>query len=262
MIHDKDIASLVEPIIRNAGQIIRSYFHKRLTWQEKENDGGFVTEADLASENYLIQALTSIISGASFFAEESGKKKGSGPYCWVIDPLDGTTNFAHGLPYFCISVALTYEDIPVFGMIYQPLLDELFYATKGKGAYLNGTKIQTSSPPFEKSLIAIGLPYAKHRSYDYLLENAWVIARQAYAIRHFGAVALDIANVAAGRLDAVVFEDLGWWDAAAGIILVTEAGGIATDFQGKNVGPDYRSFIACGSSELQAKLVDLLKAKV
>lgn len=259
MIHEQiDLRSAVEPIIKEAGKIVLSYYHQRLTWKEKGNDNGFVTEADLASERYLIQSLTPLIPGASFFAEESGKT-GESDYCWVIDPLDGTTNFAHNLPYFCISVALTYKKVPIFGMIYQPILDELFYAQDGKGSWLNGQKLSLESVPFEKSLIAIGLPYAKNEKYAYILENMWAIARQAYAVRHFGAVALDIAYVAAGKLDGVIFSDLGWWDVAAGMVILKEAGGLSTDFDGKRVGADYKSFIGASSQQVHERLIRLLK---
>jgi len=279
MIHEqKDLAALVSPIMHEAGKLLLSYYHQRLNWKEKEGDNGFVTEADIASENFLIQSLTSIIPGASFFAEESGKSEGQSDYCWVIDPLDGTTNFAHGLPYFCISIALTHKNVPVFGVIYQPLLNELFYAQKGKGAWLNEaqlsvnlsgacgrTQIKTESSEFltesflKKSIIAIGLPYAKNEEYAYILENTWTIAREAYAIRHFGAVALDIAYVAAGRLDGVIFSNLGWWDAAAGMVILSEAGGTITDFQGNQVGLGYRSFIGAGSGEAHQRLLNTLK---
>lgn len=259
MIHEQlDLVHRVKPIIKEAGDLLLSFYHKRLTWKEKGGDNGFVTEADIASEQFLIKSLTPIIPQASFFAEESGKK-GENDYCWVIDPLDGTTNFAHNLPYFCISVALTYKKVPVFGMIYQPLLNELFYAQQGKGAWFNDQPLKLKEMPFEKSLIAIGLPYAKNERYAYILENTWAISRQAYAIRHFGAVALDIAYVAAGRLDGVIFSDLGWWDVAAGIAILEEAGGKITDFEGKMVGPEYQSFIGAGNETVHQRLKLLLK---
>ncbi|MCX5922537.1 MAG: inositol monophosphatase family protein [Candidatus Dependentiae bacterium] len=263
MIHqERDLALEVAPILKKAGALVLSYFHKNLTRTEKFDHGassGFVTEADLASEQYLIEQLRGVIPEAHVFAEESGNVGEKSDYCWVIDPLDGTTNFAHGLPYFCISVGLTCKDKPVFGMIYQPLTDELFYATVGKGAFVNGVRLATSQEALNKSVIAIGLPYAKNTAYAHLLEKAPFIARQVYAIRHFGAVALDIAYVASGRLEGVVFEDLGWWDVAAGIVLVHEAGGFSSDFEGIEVGPAYRSFLAAGNPEVYKKLFLLLK---
>lgn len=264
MIHlDRDFAHEIAPIIKEAGKIVLSYFHTNLARTEKIEGGidhGFVTQADLASEHYLIEQLKKSIPGAAIIAEESGKKAAQGSdYAWVIDPLDGTTNFAHGLPYFCISVGLTYKDQPVFGMIYQPITDELFYATEGKGAYLNGSLMRISSAPMEQSVIAIGLPYAKDQIYANLLESTYAIGSHAYAIRSFGAVALDIAYVSAGRLEGAIFEELGWWDVAAGMVLVTEAGGQVSDFQGKLVTPDYQSFIATGTLEVRERLLSLIK---
>jgi len=247
---------LLQPIMKEAGRIIVSYFDKKLTRTEKDKSG-FVTEADLASEEYLINQLGLLLPEASFVAEESGKL-GSGDYCWVIDPLDGTTNFAHHIPYFCISVALTYRDKPIVGAIYQPLLDELFYAQQGKGATLNGETIRVNpEEELSRTIMAVGFPYAKNKQFMELLEGVQRVLPQTHSLRYCGAVALDLAYVAAGRLDGAFFEGLGWWDVAAGIILIEEAGGRATDFQGQQVGPSYVSFVAA-NRHMHEKLLPLL----
>ena len=260
MIHlENDLVSLIEPIIKQAGDIVLSYYNKPLERHEKEGHG-FVTQADLASEQFLIKKLGELIPEASFFAEESGiSNSGTSAYCWVIDPLDGTTNFAHRVPYFCISVALTYKNSPILGVVYQPMLKEFFYAIKGQGAYLNGQKIVVSRSMIAKSMVAIGLPYAKDAEYAQLLQDAWVISNRVYSIRHFGAVALDLAYLAAGRLDGVIFEELGWWDIAAGMVLVTEAGGLITDFSGLVPTPQYRSCMAVNGVPLQQELKNIIK---
>src|SRR5262249_33106562 len=131
-----DITTKVEPIVKHAGHLLLSQFRKPITWHTKA-DKSIVTEIDVASETLLKRELTAVIPEAAFWAEESGKQ-GNADYFWVIDPLDGTTNYAHGLPYFCISVALTYKNVPIWGCVYQPVLDEFFYAHKSKGAFLNG----------------------------------------------------------------------------------------------------------------------------
>ena len=139
-----DLLSRVEPIVKQAGDILRSYFTQaRSLKRQVKNGAGFVTEADLASEKFLIEKLSQVLPQADFCAEESGVS-GNGDYCWVIDPLDGTTNFAHGVPHFCISVALAYKNQSICGAIYQPLLDEFFWAEQGKGAWLNGKKIEVT----------------------------------------------------------------------------------------------------------------------
>jgi len=237
---------VIEPIIKKAGELILSYFKRLRSIQEKEN-GGFVTEADLASEQYLMEQLQPFLPGASFIGEELGKNDGTNDYCWVIDPLDGTTNFMHGLPYFCISISLTLKGIPQFGAVYQPLTNEYFYAERGKGAFLNGKKLQVSTVgQLSKSVVVIGFPYKKEERFKHLLNLMNEIFPKIYAFRNFGAAALDLANVACGRLDGHFFEDLGWWDVAAGTLLVEEAGGIVTDFEGKPIRSDFKTFVTAG----------------
>lgn len=246
----------IKPIIEKAGQILLGYFHKKLTFTQKDQ-AGFVTEADLASEQYLINELGALLPQASFFAEESGKK-GDGDYRWVIDPLDGTTNFAHGLPYFCISVALTYKDRPILGAIYNPLLNDFFYAERGGGATLNGGQIRVRpQDELARTVLAVGFPYSKNKQFMELLEGVQRVLPETYAMRYFGAVALDLAYVAAGRLDGAFFEGLGWWDVAAGMILIEESGGVVSDFAGRRVGPDYISFVAANGA-MHEKLLPLL----
>lgn len=224
-----------------------SYFNKPLDRYEKPGYG-FATEADRAAEDYLITALARLVPEASFHAEESGTSGDqSSDYVWVIDPLDGTTNFSQGLPIFSISVALTYQGVPVLGMIHQPLLDELYYAAQGQGAWLNGKRIAVSSPrELKKGIVVVALPYAHDPSYMKLFAQVRMIAPRAYAFRHLGSAALDLAYVAAGRLDGVFMAKLGWWDVAAGMVLVSEAGGIVTNFAGKSIGSGYKSLVAAG----------------
>jgi myo-inositol-1(or 4)-monophosphatase len=246
----------IKPIMEKAGQILLGFFDKKLTFTEKDQSG-FVTEADLASEKYLIDTLGSLLPQSAFYAEESGKT-GTGDYRWVIDPLDGTTNFAHRLPYFCISVALTHHDKPIVGAIYNPMLKDFFYAQQGGGATLNGVPIRVrEQQDLSRTVMAVGFPYAKNTQFMKLVEGVQRVLPATYALRSFGAVALDLAYVAAGRLDGAFFEGLGWWDVAAGIVLIEEAGGKATDFQGGQIGPDYASFVAA-NGPMHQKLLPLL----
>lgn len=251
----------VEPIIRQAGDILMNHFGKPMAYKDKgdrQTGISYVTPADTHSEALLISQLGQKFPGMAFMAEESGDHGIQADYCWVIDPLDGTTNFVHGIPYFCISVALTHQGEPIFGMIYNPVLDELFYAYKGQGAYLNGKKIAvTAQTAFSKALCVVGLPYAKSSRYMALLETVRELSPKMYAFRHFGAAALDLAHTARGSLDALFLVDLSWWDVAAGMLLVTEAGGAVTDFEGKMVRSDFTSMVA-GSKPMQAHLRGLL----
>jgi len=246
----------LESILRQAGEILLDYFNTDFTVKKKPQ-AGLVTDADFASEKFIKAALADLVPGAAMLAEESGQS-GSSDYCWVIDPLDGTNNFAHGLPYFCVSIALTYKGVPQIGGIYQPLLKELFYAQKNGGATLNGRPTKVSAlPDLSESTILVGLPYAKDEAYKNILSKLQIIGPDSYSIRHMGAAALDCAYVASGRLDAVFFANLKWWDAAAGVLLIQEAGGIATDFNGQPVDKDYRSFVAA-NPDLHAQLRQIL----
>jgi myo-inositol-1(or 4)-monophosphatase len=255
-----DLPNLVEPIIRKAGDILLSYYHQQLTWKDKQ-ENGFVTEADLASEKYLIEQLNKLLPEASFFAEESGKQgPGECRYCWVIDPLDGTTNFAYGIPYFCISIALTDHDEPIFGMLYLPLQNELFYAQKSKGAYLNAEPISVAEQrPLNRTLLFVGFPYEKGIAFLNTLHYLADISPRMYAFRHLGAIAVEQAYLACGRGDGIFFEDLAWWDVAAGLLLIKEAGGEVTTFEGTQITPTYRSYIGA-NKRIHEHLIEFFKA--
>lgn len=243
-----DIANLVykvEPIMKEVGSFIISRFNGSLIIREKK-EKSLVTDVDLLAEQLLIEQLRSLIPDASFIAEESGNSGSDSEYAWVIDPIDGTTNFIHGLPYFCISVALTHHDVPIWGAVYAPLTREFMYAYTNGGAFLNGRRVSVSSPTLGQSMIVIGLPYAKEQPFVDLLDRFKRVAPKTYALRHFGAAALDTAYVACGKLDGIFLANLAWWDIAAGIILIQEAGGIVTDFTGKPITKRYDSFIAAG----------------
>ena len=156
-----NLVEAVEPIIKSAGTLIMSYYHKgSLALEQKPNDEGLVTQADMQGQKYLIDNLQRVMPQAGIIAEESDIRSSEHEYCWVIDPIDGTTNFVHGVPYFCISVALTYQSKPIFGATYQPVLNEFFYAQDGYGAFLNGVKIQVSEPEkASKGNLLIAVPY-------------------------------------------------------------------------------------------------------
>lgn len=237
----------VQRIVRQAGEIVVSYYGQQLERVAKPNNG-FVTPADRASEAFLMKELRGLLPQASFLAEESGEH-GHDDYCWVIDPLDGTTNFANQLPYFAISVALTFKHEPILGVIYVPLQDELFYAIEGGGAFVmqghDKQQIRVSSvTDLDQALILVGVPYAKDGHFKQIMEKAQAILPHCFAFRHLGAAALDAAMVAAGRADGLFFTNLTWWDIAAGVLLIKEAGGQITDFKGRALVPGYKSCLA------------------
>ncbi|NBQ17761.1 inositol monophosphatase [bacterium] len=266
----QELIKPLEIIIKDAGDILLTYFNKNNLERFDKPDGSFATQADLESEKFLIAKLHELVPEAGFFTEETGIKNGNNEYLWVIDPLDGTTNFAQGLPYFCISIALTKNNIPVVGVVYNPLLQEFFYALKGAGAFLITPITQTTHQKvninhqtlnlnnhksLKNSVILFSVPYKKNMHF---FDEITSIAHQAYSVRTLGAAALDQAYVAAGRGDAVVMQGLSWWDVAAGMLLITEAGGIVTDFKGEEITPKYQTFLG-GISPLYDELRVLVK---
>lgn len=253
----ENILNDVSGVVHSAGQIVNSYFGKKL--QQVDKADGYATAADLESEKLLISGLSKILPQATFLAEESGKSAGDGEFCWVIDPLDGTTNFVQGLPYFCVSVALTKNSVPVLGVVYNPLSDELFAAQQGVGAFLNRAPISTSTRDDMKKCF-FGVSFSYHTSDDY--QRSWKAARlirgKSFSMRHMGSAALDLAHVACGRLDGTFFEKLHWWDVAAGLCIANVAGAIATDFKGKSIDLGFDSCIVA-PEKVHVKMLDLLK---
>lgn len=233
--------SKIEPIIFKAGDILLSYFNQGVEISFKA-DGQYVTNADLECEKFLKEELGKFLPGSSFCCEESGIS-GYSDYSWVIDPIDGTTNFAHGISYFCISVALTYKNDPLIGIIFDPIKRELFYAQKNKGAFLNGKQIYASQKDnFEECILVTNFPYTQVSRWDILNK----IRNSSKSLRVMGSAALDIANVASGRFDGCFFYDLKWWDIAAGILIVQEANGKVSQHNGQGINPSCDTFLAGG----------------
>lgn len=195
----------------------------------------FVTRVDKHSERLIIENLESLIPDAGFIAEENTKSLKGKKYNWIIDPLDGTTNFIHGLPCYCISIALMQDDEIVIGVVYELNLQECFYAWKDGGAYLNGKSIKVSETKLLKdSLLATGFPY-----YDYHLLDEYMalfkhFMKNTHGVRRLGSAAADLAYLAAGRFEGFYEYSLKAWDVAAGTLIVTEAGGKVSDFSGGN----------------------------
>jgi len=231
----QNLIPVLEPIIRDAGSILMKHFRGVLQRMHKE-DGSFATEADIASEQLLIKRLQFVVPGAGFYAEESGIQEGN-EYSWVIDPLDGTTNFVQGLPHFCISVALTKHNEPVVGIVFQPLLNEFFYAIKGEGTFLNGTRLVLSQETVCTDMVLIATTHIKRPGYAQKVKQ---IEGAGYASRALGAAALDLAYCAAGRSAAVFLQGGFWWDIAAGVLLIEQAGGIISQEQGEAIAPSSR----------------------
>ena len=200
----------------------------------KKGPADFVTTADKKAEEVLVAGLTKARPRFGFLLEEGGKIEGTDTSNrWIIDPLDGTTNFLHGIPHFSISIALERDGEPVAGVIYEPITDQMFWAEKGQGAYLNGRRIRVSARRrLEESLFATGIPFAGKQDHDRFLSQLKAVMAVSAGVRRFGSAALDLAYVAAGRYEGFWEFGLHPWDIAAGIVLVREAGGFVTDIGG------------------------------
>ena len=200
----------------------------------KKGPADFVTTADKKAEEVLVAELTKARPRFGFLLEEGGKIEGADTSNrWIIDPLDGTTNFLHGIPHFSISIALERDGEPVAGVIYEPITDQMFWAEKGQGAYLNGRRIRVSARRrLEESLFATSIPFAGKQDHDRFLSQLKAVMAVSAGVRRFGSAALDLAYVAAGRYEGFWEFGLHPWDIAAGIVLVREAGGFVTDIGG------------------------------
>jgi myo-inositol-1(or 4)-monophosphatase len=218
----------------------------------------FVTEVDKQAEYIIIETIKNAYPDHAFLAEESGKS-GDSEYVWIIDPLDGTTNFLHGFPHFAVSIALQYKGRLDQAVIYDPVKQELFTASQGKGAQLNSKKIRLSSQKtIDGALLGTGFPFKEEHDMDRFIDNVKSFFPKAAGIRRAGAASLDLAYVACGRLDGFWEYDLKPWDIAAGALLVQEAGGISCEPTGGTNYIDTGDIISSNPKLLKAMLKSIV----
>lgn len=227
---------VMEAAVRKAARrLVRDFGEVEHLQVSVKGAADFVSTADLNAEKTLVQELSKARPGWGFLLEEGGEKKGDGHHVFVIDPLDGTTNFLHGIPQFAISVALVKDDEAQAGIVYNPITDEMFWAEKGQGAWLNERRLRVSArKKLEESLFATGLPFKGKPDHDKTLEQVGRVLAVSSGVRRMGSAALDLAFTAAGRFDGYWEENIKPWDMAAGILLVKEAGGTVTDMKGNH----------------------------
>ena len=246
---------------REAGKIINraalDVESVRVT-QKQVND--FVTEVDKASEAVIIETLLTAYPGHGILAEESGQEHGAkdSEYVWIIDPLDGTTNFIHGFPSYCVSIGLAFNGKMEHGVVYDPTRNDLFTATKGRGAFLNDRRLRVSKRTrLGDCLISTGFPFRPGDNFQNYLAMLGELMPRCAGLRRPGAAALDLAYVAAGYTDGFFEAGLQTWDMAAGSLLVTEAGGLVGNFTGEANYLDQQECVA-GSPKIYAQLVGIL----
>jgi myo-inositol-1(or 4)-monophosphatase len=249
-------------IAREAGALLRAEAGKRRQIGFKGTPTNLVTEMDRRAEAHIVEALRARFPGDAILAEERGSLGGPAPRRWVVDPLDGTTNYAHGLPIYAVSIALEVEGRARLGVIYDPSLDECFVGERGGGAWLDGVRLAVSeTPTLGESLLATGFPYnVREHPRNNLAEFAAFTLR-AQAVRRLGTAVLYFAYVATGRLDGYWELRLGPWDVAAGALLVEEAGGRVTDLEGGPLDPERPQVVASNGRIHEAMLAVLAEAR-
>jgi len=224
------LESAVE-IAHEAGALLRNYFERRVQFELK-GDFDLVTVADRASEKLIVERLTALFPDHGILAEEGGGHNSASEYRWYVDPLDGTTNFAHGYPVFNVTLALEKAGELIAGVVFDPFRNELFTTERGAGAFLNGRRIHVSrATKLNECLVSTGFP-SRRRHLDVNIHFYYQLAMATHGVRRGGAAAIDLAYVACGRLDGYWEFGLSPWDMAAGKLLVEEAGGICTDMKG------------------------------
>src|SRR5271165_2524562 len=235
----------LEPIAREAGALLMSYFDQHIKIEYK-GDVDLITAADRASEKLIVERLQAKWPQHGIVGEEGTRSDTGADYRWYVDPLDGTTNFAHGFPVFCVSIALVRKDDEQLasGVLYDPTRDEMFSAERGQGATLNGESIHVSTTTrLAESLLGTGFPsHKRHRNPNIHFYHQ--ITLRSHGLRRAGSAALDLANVACGRYDGFWEFNLNPWDTAAGVLLVQEAGGRVTRFDGSPFRLDSREVLA------------------
>ncbi len=227
----------------------------------KKAPADFVSAADLKAEQAIFEALSKARPGYGFLGEERGMIEGTDKtHTWIVDPLDGTTNFLHAMPHFAINVALRREGQIVAGVTYNPANADLFWTERGKGAYLNDRRLRVAARTrFEEAVFATGIPFLGHGQHGRFLKELHQVSQRVSGVRRFGSAALDLAWVAAGRFDGFWERDLSPWDMAAGLLMVTEAGGTVTDADGGDDALGTGS-VCCANGELHKILLERLKA--
>ena len=246
---------------RAAGAVInRGALDIELLQVSSKGPNDFVSEVDRAAEQTIIDILLDAYPGHAILAEESGRERGAkdSEFLWIIDPLDGTTNFLHGLPIYAVSIALAHRGIVQQAVVYDPTRNDLFFASRGRGAFLNERRLRVSKRiRLAESLIGTGFPFRKGDNFQRYVKMFDHVMQSCAGLRRPGAAALDLCYVAAGHYDGFFETGLSPWDAAAGALMITEAGGLVGNFTGE---PDflYRREIVAGNPRIYGQLVHIL----
>lgn len=235
----------INQTITSAGKILLDGFGTTFEIDQKLGKNNLVTEYDYKSETFIIQEIQNRFPNHSIISEEDGSTDNNSEYKWIIDPLDGTVNYANNIPIFSVSIAVKKGDELIAGAVYHPILKELFHAEKDKGAFLNESRISVSEKSdFDSSLLVTGFPYDINDDPNGAIKSFTNIVKRGIPIRRLGSAALDLVYVACGRFEGFWEINLNSWDVAAGILIVNEAGGTCTNYKGVNSDVDDKQIIA------------------
>ncbi len=252
--------TLLRAVEAGADEILR-FFNKEFTISNKEGINNLVTEADHAAEKAIFAVIRETYPDHHILSEETGDMVTNSEYKWIIDPIDGTINFAHGIPLNCVSIAIEHKGEMIFGAVYNPHLKELFFAEKGKGATLNEKPIRVSvKSEAIKACLVTGFPYTYINIPNGPLEIFERFIRKGVPVRRLGSAAIDLCWVACGRFDGFYEHKLEAWDSAAGYLIVEEAGGKVTDFDGNKYSP-YQHRILATNGVIHAEMLDIINQR-
>jgi myo-inositol-1(or 4)-monophosphatase len=247
---------------RKAGRALARDFGEVAELQvSKKGAADYVSAADLKAEQTIFEELLRARPGYGFLGEERGMIEGTDKtHTWIVDPLDGTTNFLHAMPHFAVNIALQRDGQIVAGVTYNPATSDLFWTERGRGAFMNERRLRVAARThFEEAVFATGIPFMGHGQHGRFLKELHQISQRVSGVRRFGAAALDLAWVAAGRFDGFWERDLSAWDMAAGLLMITEAGGTVTDADG-GADPLVTGSVCAANSDLHPKLLARLQA--
>jgi len=252
---------MIDAVRKTARGLNRDFGEVAELQVSKKGAADFVSAADLKAEQTLFEELSRVRPGYGFLGEERGEIPGSDKtHRWIVDPLDGTTNFLHAIPHFAINVALEREGQIAAAVTYNPATNDMFWAERGRGAFINDKRLRVSSRNrLDEAVIATGIPFLGHGQHARFLKELHQISQRVAGVRRFGAAALDLAWVAAGRFDGFWERDLSPWDVAAGLLLVSEAGGMVTSAEGGDHTLDGGS-ICAASSTMHPLMLERLRA--
>jgi myo-inositol-1(or 4)-monophosphatase len=261
MLHSALLNVMIAAARKSARALIRDFGEIEQLQVSLKGPANFVSAADRRAEETLRKELMKARPGYGFIGEEGGRIEGSDKtHTWLVDPLDGTTNFLHGVPHFAISIALDRSGTVVAGVIYNPISDELYVAERGKGAFLNDKRVRVAARMrLDEAVIACGMPHRGRGDIALGQKEFAAVQGQVAGLRRFGSAALDLAFVACGRFDAYWERDLSAWDVAAGLLLVREAGGFVSDADGEQE-MFAKGHIVAGNETMHRQLLAALKA--